>query len=580
MDKNTEKKLNGWLLRGDLNQSLMDELTELMTSRSRQDAFAEEELSDRFYRDLSFGTGGLRGKLGAGTNRMNIYTVGKTTQGLINYILENKLGTAVAIGYDSRINSDVFAKHAAEIVMGNGLEAFLYDTLMPAPALSFAVRYHQCAMGIMITASHNPCEYNGYKVYNSRGCQVTDNEANAILEEIEKLDIFGDVKSLTADTKDPGTLTMMSEDTKTTYYNAVMGESLGMSCKDLSVVYTPLNGAGLVPVTEILNRAEVGKVTLVPEQVPCDGNFPTCPYPNPEKKDALELGLALCRIVKPDLLLATDPDCDRVGIAVRHDEDYKLLSGNEVGVLLTDFICEARSADGAIKPMPNKPYMVRTIVTTKMADAICRKFGVKVISTLTGFKYIGETIGMHEDKGRESDYIFGFEESYGYLSGTYVRDKDAVNAVLLICQMASFYKRFGKTLVDRMEELYKEYGYSRNELLDFQFPGEKGMEEMSLIMDSFRQDQSPEFAGKKVLNVLDYLKGGELPPADVVEFSLEDDCGFTVRPSGTEPKLKIYLFGNGKTEKAVEEYLEKIQQELTGRIKAGNEPEDKRRQNG
>ncbi len=567
MDKKTEEKLNQWLQQKDLDEAIKSELTDLLKARNEKDLSAEEELSDRFYRDLTFGTGGLRGKLGAGTNRMNIYTVGKATQGLIDYILAGNLGKAVAIGYDSRINSDIFAEHAARIAIANGLDAFLYDTLMPAPALSFAVRYHHCAMGIMITASHNPCEYNGYKVYNSRGCQVTDNEANAILEQIEKLDIFEDVKSISSGTQQSGRLTYLTDSIKEAYYDAVMKESMGIRCSSLRVVYTPLNGAGLVPVTEILKRTEVGQVTLVPEQEKCDGNFPTCPYPNPEKKDALELGLALCRVVKPDLLLATDPDCDRVGIAVRHQEDYELLSGNEVGVLLTDFICQARSAAGAAKPMPENPYMVRTIVTTKMADAICRKYGVSVITTLTGFKYIGEVIGMHEDRGHEEDFIFGYEESYGYLSGTYVRDKDAVNAVMLICQMASFYKESGKTLADRMQELYKEHGYNRNELLDFQFPGEKGMEEMAEIMRIFRQDKSPGFGGKKVLNMIDYQKGGELPPADVVEFNLEDGCGFTVRPSGTEPKLKIYLFGSGKTEEEVMEFLDRIRQELIGKIR-------------
>lgn len=567
MDWKTEEKLNTWLQQKDLDEAIKAELTELLQARDKNDLSAEEELSDRFYRDLSFGTGGLRGKLGAGTNRMNIYTVGKTTQGLVDYIFERNLGTSVAIGYDSRINSDIFAGYAAKIVTANGLDAYLYDALMPAPALSFAVRHHQCAMGIMITASHNPCEYNGYKVYNNRGCQVTDNEANAILEQIEKLDIFADVKSLPSDNKPSGQLIDLSEQTKEAYYAAVQRESLGIPCGNLQVVYTPLNGAGLVPVTEILRRTGVGKVTLVPEQVPCDGNFPTCPYPNPEKKDALELGLALSRLVKPDLLLATDPDCDRVGIAVRHLEDYELLTGNEVGILLTDFICQARRAADATRPMPENPYMVRTIVTTKMADAICKKFGVRVITTLTGFKYIGEVIGEHEDQGHEEDFIFGFEESYGYLSGTYVRDKDAVNAVMLICQMASFYKEAGKTLADRMEELYKEYGYSRNELMDFQFPGEKGMEEMSEIMGSFRQDSSSEFGGRNVLSVIDYQNGGALPPADVVEFNLEEGCGFTVRPSGTEPKLKIYLFGSGKTEDAVQAFLQRIKQELTLRIK-------------
>lgn len=554
MDKKIEEKAKSWLSRLDLEFEIKEELNTLWASFESGDKLAEEEIFDKFYKELTFGTGGLRGKLGAGTNRMNRYTVTKTTLGLLSYIKKNSLGNSVAIGYDSRNKSDEFAKIAADIIRNGGLDAFLYDTLMPAPALSFAVRHHKCAMGIMVTASHNPSEYNGYKVYNSRGCQVMEDEAKAILEEVEKQEWFKNPQNC-----EKGLLTVMSEATKSAYYHAVFGESTGVDCSSLSVAYTPLNGAGLVPIKEILRRIGVKEIYVVPEQEHPDGDFPTCPYPNPEKKEALTLGLALSEKYKTDILLATDPDSDRVGVAVLHKGKYQLPSGNQIGVLLADYICSSRKASGT---MPENPYIVRTVVTTKMGDGICNKYGVRVVKTLTGFKYIGAIIGEEEDQGREDDYIFGFEESYGYLSGSYVRDKDGVNAAMLICEMLAYYKKQGKTLIDRLEELHKEYGYYRNFLLDFQFPGSKGMDTMAKIMKALRKKPFKEVAGHKVINFIDYEKGEFLPSSDLVEFLMEKDRGFAVRPSGTEPKLKIYIFGTGESSEEVEMFLKEMSDAL------------------
>lgn len=554
MNKTIEEKVKSWISREDLDLDIKDELRKLVEAAARGDKLAQEEMSDRFYRELSFGTGGLRGKLGAGTNRMNRYTVEKTTRGLIDYIQKNKLGKSVAIGYDSRNKSAEFASTIAGIVCAAGLEAFLYDTLTPAPALSFAVRFHSCAMGIMVTASHNPSEYNGYKVYDSRGCQVSEEEANEILDLVEKQEWF--VDSLKCES---GKLTMMGEATKSAYYDAVFGESTGIDCGDLSVTYTPLNGAGLLPVLEILKRIGVNDIYVVPEQENPDGDFPTCPYPNPEKKEALTLGLALAEEKGTDILLATDPDSDRLGVAVLHQDEYHLLTGNQIGVLLTEYLCHIRDSKGT---MPTNPYIVRTVVTTKMGDEICKKYGVRVITTLTGFKYIGTIIGEEEDKGREDDYIFGFEESYGYLSGTYVRDKDGVNAAMLVCEMAAYYKDQGKTLMDRLEELHKEYGYYRNHLLDFQFPGAKGMDKMTLIMDELRNKPLKQVGRHEITGFIDYGEGNFLPPSNLVEFLMKDDRGFAVRPSGTEPKLKIYIFGTGKSSAEVETFLKEMSDEL------------------
>lgn len=555
MNKSIEEKAKSWLNYKDIDPEIKEELDFLWAAFKSGDKLAEEEISDRFYRELSFGTGGLRGKLGAGTNRMNQYTVEKTTLGLISYIKMNSLGKAVAVGYDSRNKSQEFAKMISEILNAEGLDAFLYDTLMPAPALSFAVRFHGCAMGIMVTASHNPSEYNGYKVYNSRGCQVMEEEAKAILDEVEKQEWFA-----TSHRCEKGTLTIMSQETKSAYNDAVYGETTGVDCSSISVTYTPLNGAGLVPVMEILRRIGVKDIYVVPEQEHPDGDFPTCPYPNPEKKEALTLGLALADKHKTDLLLATDPDSDRLGVAILHEGEYLLPSGNKIGILLTDYICNSRKTKGT---MPKDPYMIRTVVTTKMGDEICKKYGVRVTKTLTGFKYIGAIIGEEEDKGREKDFIFGFEESYGYLSGTYVRDKDGVNAAMLVCEMVAHYKEQGKTLIDRLEEIYQEYGYYRNSLIEFQFPGSKGMATMTGIMDKLRDQPFKEICGHKVTRTIDYQKGEFLPPSNLIEFLMDDGRGFAVRPSGTEPKLKIYIFGTGKTSDELEKFLSEMEDTLS-----------------
>lgn len=539
-----EKELRRWL-----NSSLVEE----ETKKELKDLLEKGEegnlvLKDMFYHALTFGTGGLRGKLGPGTNRMNVHTVRKTTGGLGAYIINNGLGTSVAISYDSRNMSKEFSEIAAETLIGLGLDVYLYDTLMPAPALSFAVRHHKCSMGIMITASHNPKEYNGYKVYNNRGCQVTEEEAFMILEEIDKTEWFKDNKN-----ENKGRLTMMGEETKKAYYDRVLEESTGVTCENLSVVYTPLNGAGLEPVKEMIKRRSVKDYSIVKEQEPPDGNFPTCPYPNPEKKEALKLAIELAVIKKADLVLATDPDCDRVGIAVAHNGSYVLPTGNETGLLLSDYLLSR--VEGKVDNL----LLVRTIVTSPLLDLIAKNYGARVEKTLTGFKYIGELIGKLEDEHRENEYLFGFEESYGYLKGTYVRDKDGVNAVMLIMEMAAFYKEKGMTLIDRLHYLYKTYGYYKNGLLDYQFPGIKGMEDMERLMKSLREKPLSEIAGLEVTGFHDYIKGGDLPISDVVEFILPSENKVIIRPSGTEPKLKIYLFGKGESEKEAEEILENLE---------------------
>lgn len=605
-----------WLDQEDLDETLRAELMAIED---------QEDLKDRFYRDLEFGTGGLRGVLGAGTNRMNIYTVRKATQGFADYInLHYKPGEdscrdglpTVAIAYDSRINSDLFAAEAACVLAANGIKTYVYPELMPTPALSFAVRYYGCCAGIMVTASHNPSKYNGYKVYGADGCQLTLEAAAEVLSLIEKVDLFQDVKTLAGGyvlehgiirVVDPAVQELVQTiPTVVTeaFLAAVKNESTGMDCSDLTVVYTPLNGTGNRPVKKIMKMIGVKKVVTVKEQEMPDGNFPTCPYPNPEKKEALALGIELCRKLSqegnpPDLLLATDPDCDRAGIAVRHKNpetgtvDYQLISGNETGVLLLDYICHRRGKANMDKmagketssrefprPMPQNPIAIKTIVTTKMADKIARFYGVELIDVLTGFKFIGEQIGILEENGEENRYIFGFEESYGYLSGAYVRDKDAVNASMLICEMTAYYKKLGKTLVDRLTELYEKYGYYRNDLMEFTFEGSAGMDKMSGIMDHFRKDAPAKFIGKKVTEIADYklssrrvLGGGScdlavgtrpirLPKSDVLEYVLEDGSSIIVRPSGTEPKLKIYLSAKGSSSEHSLEIIEALRAEL------------------
>ena len=513
-----------------------------------------EAVNDRFYRDLEFGTGGLRGVIGAGTNRMNIYTVRRATQGFANYLNQEFKAPSVAISYDSRIKSDVFSKAAAEVLAANGIKVHIYKELMPTPMLSFAVRHLKCQGGIMVTASHNPAKYNGYKVYGEDGCQITLKAAEIIIGKINSLDIFNDVKTSSFDEElAKGNISYIEDETIEAFYQCVLNEGINTKlCADsgLKVVYTPLNGTGNKPVREILKRIGISDVTVVKEQENPDGNFTTCPYPNPEIREALELGLRYCNEVKPDLLLATDPDCDRVGIAVPDGDDYALFTGNEVGALLLEYICDQRTKNGT---MPKNPVAVKTIVTTDIVDHIAKEYGVELINVLTGFKFIGEQIGFLEAKGEENRYIFGFEESYGYLSGGYVRDKDAVDASMLICEMAAYYRTKGITLLQARENMYKKYGMFYQTLYSFTFEGESGMKKMEQIMTDLRNNHPAEIAGLKVVRFDDYkvsvskdLTAGtesviDLPKSNVLAFFLEGGSKVIVRPSGTEPKIKTYL---------------------------------------
>lgn len=536
-----------------------------------------EEINDRFYRNLAFGTGGLRGVIGAGTNRMNVYTVRKATQGLANYLKKHTGGKAsVAIAYDSRIKSDVFAKQSAAVLAANGIRAYLYPWLSPTPTLSYAVRYLKCDAGICVTASHNPAKYNGYKAYGSDGCQITAEMADDVLAEINALDIFRDVKKVDFEEGvKSGLIEYIKNEVIDSFLDEVMKQSVVPGgCEGLKVVYTPLNGTGRVCVTRILGRIGVKDVTVVPEQEFPDGNFPTCPFPNPEIREALQKGLELCETVQPDLLLATDPDCDRCGIAVNQNGNFVLMSGNEVGVLLLDFVAAARNKNGT---MPKDPVAVTTIVSTDMVNPVAKDYGIELRRVLTGFKYIGDQIALLEETGSADRYIFGFEESYGYLSGGYVRDKDAVNASMLVCEMAYFYKKKGMTLVDAMNALYEKYGYYRNDLMNFGFEGEDGMIRMNDMMQALRGHAPEQIAGCRVVGWSDYEKsvcseGGKtaeitLPKSNVLEYRLENGSKLIVRPSGTEPKIKVYLSGKGKTEAeslAIVESLRKAAPALLG----------------
>ncbi|MCI8639486.1 MAG: phospho-sugar mutase [Coprococcus sp.] len=516
----------------------------------------EEVMEDAFYRNLTFGTGGFRGVIGAGTNRMNVYTVAKASQGLSEYLLSIYGGKAsVVIGYDSRIKSDVFAKTAAAVFAANGVEVNLWPRLNPVPTVSFAIRYLHTSAGVMITASHNPSKYNGYKVYGDDGCQITAWAAEKIFAEIEKTDIFMDVKQGDFEAElSAGRIRYISDDVLTAFLEAVKSQSVLFgeeADKNVAIVYSPLNGTGYLPVTRILGETGYTNITLVEEQRLPDGNFPTCPYPNPEVQEAMALGIEYAKKKNADLVLATDPDCDRVGIAVKDTEgDYQLLSGNETGMLLLDYICAQRVKHGR---MPEEPTVVKTIVTMDMGEQIASNYGVRMINVLTGFKYIGEQIGYLEKDGKEASFIFGFEESYGYLSGGYVRDKDAVNGAYLICEMFSYYAARGISLLDKLQELFDKYGYCLNTLHSYEFEGAAGMAKMQGIMQGFRSTVGEGmriggFAGKRIHTVLDYGKGLDgLPKSEVLKCLMEGHCSVVVRPSGTEPKLKIYISVSAKT---------------------------------
>ncbi len=506
----------------------------------------ENKIEDAFYRDLAFGTGGLRGVIGAGTNRMNIHTVAKASQGLADYVIKNfpESERKIAVSYDSRIKSDLFSKVASGVFAANGIKVYIYTELMPTPCLSYAVRSLKCAAGIMVTASHNPSKYNGYKVYGADGCQITTEAAKIILSEIEKLDIFADVKTSDFESGlENGSIEYISEDIYTAFVEevkkqSVLSENENIN-KDVAIVYSPLHGAGLKPVLRTLKECGYTNITVVKEQEQPDGNFTTCPYPNPEIKEAMSLGMDYAKKYNADLLLATDPDCDRVGIAVKTPKgDYQLLSGNETGMLLLDYICKKRIENGT---MPTAPVFMKTIVTIDMAERIAADYDVRTVNVLTGFKFIGEQIGVLEQQGKEESYIFGMEESYGYLSGGYVRDKDAVDGAFLICEMFAYYKTQGISLIEKLEELYKKYGYCLNTLHFYEFEGSAGFAKMQDIMKDFRGDIKT-IGGRKVEKVLDYAPGLDgLPKSDVLKFMLEGNCSVVVRPSGTEPKLKTYL---------------------------------------
>ncbi len=540
--------------------SLQRELTEM----------DEKTITNAFFRNLEFGTGGLRGEIGPGTNRMNIHTVAKATQGLAAYLLRSKGRGCVAISYDSRILSDTFARVAAQVFSSNGISVYLYDRLMPTPCLSFAVRALECVAGVMITASHNPAQYNGYKVYGSDGCQITTETANQILAEIEKVDLFADV--VIQDFEEAvkkGEIRYVPESVLDDYLTAVKAQSLlGDESVDKSfpIVYTPLNGTGREPVLRILKECGYDHVVTVSQQEMPDGRFPTCPYPNPEEREALSLGISRAGEVGAELVLATDPDCDRVGAAVLEGEEYVLLTGNEMGLLLLDYVCTRRKSLGI---MPAHPVFIKTIVTSELGRRIAALHGVETKDVLTGFKFIGEQIGLLEQQGRVDDYILGFEESYGYLSGSYVRDKDGVDAALLICEMTAYHRARGLSLIARLEELYRQVGYCKSTLLTFAFPGAEGFERMQGIMERFRQENG-SLGEHSIVQVLDYTAGIDgLPKSNVLMIQLEDESCVVIRPSGTEPKLKAYFSVYGSDREVAEAETEKLQREIQTIIEFG-----------
>ena len=510
----------------------------------------EEAIKDRFAVALQFGTAGLRGTLGAGTNRMNIWVVRQATQGVADWVRTQGGTQTVAISYDSRLKGWNFARDAAGVLAANGINVRIYDELMPVPALSFATRYYKCNAGIMVTASHNPAKYNGYKAYGPDGCQMTDDAAAVVYDSIQKTDVLTGAKYMAfSEGVEKGLIRFVGEDCKKAFYEAIEERQVRPGlCRTagLKLVYSPLNGTGLVPVTKVLQDMGITDITIVPEQEYPNGYFTTCSYPNPEIFAALEKGLELAKEVGADLMLATDPDADRVGIAMKcPDGSYELVSGNEMGVLLLDYICAGRIEKGT---MPKNPVAVKSIVSTPLADAVAEHYGVELRHTLTGFKWIGDQIAQLEAAGESERFIFGFEESYGYLAGTYVRDKDAVIGSMLICEMAAYYRSIGSSIKQRLEEIYKEYGRYLNKVDSFEFPGLSGMDKMAGIMNSLREQPPVEFAGKKVVKAVDYAKPEEtgLPKSNVLIYTLEDGASVVVRPSGTEPKIKTYFTTLGK----------------------------------
>lgn len=561
MEEKILQKINEWSKFATEDLDLVNEYNEIKND--------EEKLFDAFYKDLSFGTAGLRGVLGFGTNRMNIYIIRKATQGLADYLKEEFKGKKinVAISYDSRIKSDVFAREAARILGTNGIHVYIYKQLMPVPLLSYATRTLKCDAGIMVTASHNPSKYNGYKVYGSDGCQITEVAADKILDKINKTNPF-EVKADKFDELLCSKVIEMIPDKilddfiKVVRDHSVLGKE--KVNKDVKIVYSPLNGAGLVPVTKVLKESGFTNITVVEEQRLPDGHFPTCPFPNPEVREAMELGISYAKKADADLLIATDPDCDRVGIAVKNGGDFTLLSGNQVGILLLNYICELRKINNS---MPPKPFAVATIVSTDMVEIIAKHYGVKMYRCLTGFKYIGSIIAEHEKLHEENNYIFGFEESYGYLTHTYARDKDAVNGAFMIAEMFAYYKTHGISLIEKLNSLYKEFGYFLNKTDNFVFEGAAGFNKMKEIMASFRKGLST-VGGYRIVEELDYSKGiNGLPKSDVLKYILDNGSTVVVRPSGTEPKLKMYCSIKAKDEAESLQIYKKIFDDLGKKFK-------------
>ena len=534
--------------------------------KAMNEAGDEDAITDAFFQDLAFGTAGLRGTLGAGTNRMNIYTVGRATQGFADYLVKNFENPTVAIARDSRNNGELFVKTTAAILAANGVTSYVYPKISPVPTLSWATRYLECSGGICMTASHNPAAYNGYKAYGPDGCQITSEAADAISAAMEACDPFHDVKTMDFDEAvEQGLVKWIGGDVLDAYYDAVADKSVNnltpeqIANAPLKLVYTPLNGTGLIPVTTVLNKVGVTDITVVPEQRDPDGDFPTCPYPNPEIREAMQKGIDLCQEVKPDLLLATDPDADRVGVACADGNDYTLLTGNEMGVLLLDYICKMRAERGEDL---SRKVAVTTIVSSAMVDALAEEYGFELRRCLTGFKYIGDIITGLSDAGEVDRFIFGFEESYGYLSGDHVRDKDAVNASMLICQMAQYYKLQGLNLVQAMHALYEKHGFYHNKTVSLSYPGADGAAKMAGIMESLRAEAPAEIAGAKVEAVVDYATCvNGLPKADVIEFDLEGGNKAIVRPSGTEPKIKLYIFAKGEDAAAADALIAAIEED-------------------
>ena len=534
--------------------------------KAMKEAGDEEAITDAFFQELAFGTAGLRGTLGAGTNRMNIYTVGRATQGFADYLVKHFEKPTVAIARDSRNNGELFVKTTAAILAANGVTSYVYPKISPVPTLSWATRYLECSGGICMTASHNPAAYNGYKAYGPDGCQITSEAADAISAAMNACDPFRDVKTMDFDEAvEQGLVKWIGDEVLDAYYDAVADKSVNnltdeqIANAPLKLVYTPLNGTGLIPVTTVLNKVGVTDITVVPEQRDPDGDFPTCPYPNPEIREAMQKGIDLCQEVKPDLLLATDPDADRVGVACADGDDYTLLTGNEMGVLLLDYICKMRAERG--EDLSNK-VAVTTIVSSAMVDALAEEYGFELRRCLTGFKYIGDIITGLSDAGEVDRFIFGFEESYGYLSGDHVRDKDAVNASMLICQMAQYYKLQGKNLVQAMRALYEKHGFYHNKTVSLSYPGADGAAKMAGIMVGLRAEAPAEIAGAKVEAVVDYATCvNGLPKADVIEFDLEGGNKAIVRPSGTEPKIKLYIFAKGEDAAAADALIGAIEED-------------------